>query len=60
MIPKYYTIRIYKSGKLNLDNEEYYQREGFKEEEIKNIIEKEIRDNIWRYINENDITITIE
>ncbi len=62
MIPKYYIIKIYKSGKIGLDDDtiEFYQREEFTEEEIKNRIEKDVRDNIWRYINENDIQIIIE
>ena len=62
MIPKYYTIKVCKRDKINLNDYEidYYYREGFKEEEIKNIIEKDIRDNIWKYILENDIQITIE
>lgn len=61
-IPKYYTIDIHVSGKLSHDDDdiEYYQREGFREEFLKNEFERQIREEIWSYINQNDIRITIE
>lgn len=39
---------------------EYYQREGFKEDDIKNIVEEDLRDRIWQIIHDNDINITID
>lgn len=60
--PKYANITVRKRIRLFLDDSEmeYYQREGFKEEDVKNIIEEDLRERIWQVIHDNDITITID
>lgn len=60
--PKYADITIRKRIKLSFgDNEmEYYQREGFREEDIRNIVEEDIRDRIWQVVQDNDINIVID
>lgn len=56
----YIDISVNKRFKYELDNEEYFQREGFTESEIKNIVEQSIREEIWNYIYDNDIKINID
>lgn len=56
----YVDISVNKRFKYELDNEEYFQREGFTESEIKNIVEQSIREEIWNYIYDNDIKINID
>ena len=60
--PKYADITIRKRIKLSFGEHEmeYYQREGFKEDDIKNIVEEDLRDRIWQIIHDNDINITID
>lgn len=64
MIPKNIYITINKT--LNVDkvfdyaDQEYLQREGFREDWIKNKIEEIVRNEIWTFVNDNDIKIEVE
>lgn len=62
--PKYATITVRKRVKIDYGpndwDKEYLGREGFKEEEVQNSIESNLRDEIWEYINDNDINITFD
>lgn len=60
--PKYATITVRKRVKIDYGpwDKWYYEREGFKEDEVQNSIESNLRDEIWEYINDNDINITFD
>lgn len=60
--PTYATITVRKRVKIDYGSldKEYFEREGFKEDEVKNSIESNLRDKIWEYINDNDISITFD
>lgn len=62
--PKYATITVRKRVKIDYGpsdwDKEYFEREGFTEEEVQNSIESNLRDEIWEYINDNDINITFD
>ena len=64
MIPKKVTIKVYQNILINeLFDEislESFERNKFTDDEIKNEIEKIIRDNIGRYIPENKINIEFD
>lgn len=65
MIPKKVTIRVYRTtidvdDILTSSDEEYLEREGFTDDEIKNKIEELLRDSIWEYIPENKISIEFD
>ena len=59
--PTYASIIVGKTIKVKLSDsdKENFEREGYSEEDIKNIIESQIRDTIFKYIKENDIKITL-
>lgn len=65
MIPKKATIRVYHTivkvdDLLSSFDREYFEREGFTDDEIKNKIEELLRDSIWEHIPENKISIEFD
>lgn len=65
MIPRKVTIRMYHTT-INVDDilsssyKEYLEREGFIDDEIENKIEEIVRDHLWEYVPENNISIEFD
>ena len=65
MIPRKVTIRMYHTT-INVDDilsssyKEYLEREGFIDYEIENKIEEIVRDHLWEYVPENNISIEFD
>lgn len=59
--PTYASIIVGKTIKVEPSDsdKEYFEREGFSEEDVKNMVESQIRDAIFEYIKENDIKIIL-
>lgn len=59
--PTYASIIVGKTIKVELSDsdKEYFEREGFSKEDVKNMVESQIRDAIFEYIKENDIKIIL-
>lgn len=59
--PTYASIIVGKTINVELSDsdKEYFEREGFSEEDVKNMVESQIRDAIFEYIKENDIKIIL-
>lgn len=64
VLPKYAYISIHATvdidNFLNSEDREYLERNGFKDEDLKNKLEEWIRDNIWECVPENKIHIEID
>ena len=64
MIPKKVNVRMYYNipikDIIDSSDEEYLEREGFTDDEIKNKIEEIVRDHIWELVPDNRIIVDFD